>query len=100
MKGWLSPEMPDVFTDFADFVFGEYAGKVKYWVTLNEADLYCSRMMPDNHDGDPGRAALCLHLMILGHAKAHKAYHDNHGQNGGRSIPPCSNRLFFFLEST
>lgn len=34
--GWLSQEMLDAFVEYAKFCFKEYAGEVRYWITINE----------------------------------------------------------------
>ncbi|XP_034235670.1 avenacosidase 1-like [Thrips palmi] len=40
-KGWQGEEMVAKFTEYARFVFNQYAGKVKLWVTVNEPNVYC-----------------------------------------------------------
>ncbi|KAJ1530917.1 hypothetical protein ONE63_005756 [Megalurothrips usitatus] len=85
--GWLNKTMATVFADFADFVFGEYGTKVKYWLTINEASMYCNLaggmgMVPPGTITTEEKRARCLHHLILGHALAYDKYRKNHN-NGG-----------------
>lgn len=38
--GWESREIVKDFTDYCEILFKEYGQKVKYWVTLNEQNIY------------------------------------------------------------
>lgn len=81
--GWLGEQMPSIFADFADFLFEEYGAKVKYWLTINEAEQYCNlaggmQWVPPMDMNTTERGNLCLHHLILGHAMAHKIYHDKY----------------------
>ncbi|XP_020538960.1 beta-glucosidase 17 isoform X2 [Jatropha curcas] len=40
--GFLSPNIVDDYGDYADFCFKEFGDRVKYWVTINEPNLFSS----------------------------------------------------------
>lgn len=41
-NGWLSPEIVNDFVNYAEVLFKEYGNKVKYWVSLNEQNIFTS----------------------------------------------------------
>ena len=40
-QGWEGAQIVEDFGDYARLVFREYGGKVKNWITLNEAEVVC-----------------------------------------------------------
>ncbi|RMF82564.1 MAG: glycosyl hydrolase family protein, partial [Planctomycetota bacterium] len=36
LSGWACDDLPEIFADYADAMFGRYADRVKFWLTLNE----------------------------------------------------------------
>lgn len=78
------------FREYADFVFQEYGGKVKHWITFNEPWVFshagydvgkkapgrCSSYVNAKcQDGRSGyEAYLVTHNLLLSHAEAVEAY--------------------------
>ncbi|CAI0439017.1 unnamed protein product [Linum tenue] len=97
--GWLSPLMQEDFVHFARICFESFGHKVKYWVTINEANLfvemaYIRGWYPPSHCSPPfGNCSagnsnveplIALHNMILAHGKAVKIYRQEfQGKQGG-----------------
>ncbi|KAH6795713.1 hypothetical protein C2S51_036699 [Perilla frutescens var. frutescens] len=89
--GWLSPLMQDEYVHFAEVCFINFADRVKYWMTINEANLYaefayeragfpplrCSPPFGEcasgNSDVEP---LIVVHNMLLAHARAAELYRD------------------------
>ncbi|KAK3917234.1 Furostanol glycoside 26-O-beta-glucosidase [Frankliniella fusca] len=81
--GWLSEKMTDAFADYADYVFEQYGSKVKYWLTINEASMYCNLngamgMVPPGTMTTEDKRKMCLHNLLIAHSKAHKIYHEKY----------------------
>ncbi|KAE8745833.1 hypothetical protein FOCC_FOCC007480, partial [Frankliniella occidentalis] len=80
--GWAGEEMIDVFVEYADFLFKEYGSKIKYWLTINEPELYCDTlaggMLAPSTMTTPEKQNACLKNTILAHAKAHKIYEEKY----------------------
>lgn len=79
---WLSKDMVDAFVNFAAFCFKEYGNKVKYWITINEpwsvvAGQYIIGHFPPNIKYDVTKAVQSLHNMMVGHARAVKAFKES-----------------------
>jgi len=78
------------FREYADFVFQEYGGKVKHWITFNEPWVFshagydvgkkapgrCSSYVNAKcQDGRSGyEAYLVTHNLLISHAEAVEAY--------------------------
>ncbi|KAI3466138.1 hypothetical protein Pfo_022801 [Paulownia fortunei] len=91
LGGWLSPIMQEEFVHFAETCFKNFADRVKYWITINEANLFadlayergeytpahCSppfgHCASGNSDVEP---LIVVHNMLLAHAKAAKLYRE------------------------
>ncbi len=41
-NGWLSPQIVEDFVNYSEILFKEYGEKVKYWVSLNEQNIFTS----------------------------------------------------------
>ncbi|XP_031274751.1 beta-glucosidase 17-like isoform X1 [Pistacia vera] len=87
--GFLSPQIVNDFRDYADFCFREFGDRVKYWITLNEPNLYskygyatgeyapgrCSNYIGNCTEGNSATEPyLVTHHMILSHATAANLY--------------------------
>ncbi|KAL3820969.1 hypothetical protein ACJIZ3_006874 [Penstemon smallii] len=87
--GWLSPLMQEDFLHFAETCFKNFGDRVKYWITMNEPNLFgemafeygvcppacCSPPFGNcsygNSDVEP---LVAVHNMLLAHAKAVQLY--------------------------
>ncbi|CAH1424084.1 unnamed protein product [Lactuca virosa] len=88
---WLDPQMQDDFVHFAEICFKSFGDRVKYWITINEPNLF-SEMAYERGTYPPARCSYpfgnCLsgnsdveplyamHNMLLAHGKAAKLYHE------------------------
>ncbi|KAK3917373.1 Beta-glucosidase 6 [Frankliniella fusca] len=90
--GWLSDQMIQSFTDFADFLFSEYGKEVEYWLTLNEPNMHCimvynGALAPDLPKAQKTSQNVykCIHNEILAHAAAYRLYERKYRKDqGGR----------------
>ncbi|XP_076925519.1 beta-glucosidase 18-like [Bidens hawaiensis] len=87
---WLNPEMQEDFLYLAEVCFKSFGDRVKYWVTINEPNMYiylayefgtfppsrCSEPFGNcvngNSDVEP---LVAMHNMLLAHGRAAKLYH-------------------------
>jgi len=98
---WLSPEMQEDFTYFADLCFKMFGDRVKHWTTFNEPNLmvklgYFSGKYPPNHCSKPfgkctsGNSStepyIAAHNIILAHAKTVNIYRKNYQAKQGGSV--------------
>ncbi|XAR56567.1 Beta-glucosidase [Bertholletia excelsa] len=101
---WLSPQMQEDFVHYAETCYREFGDRVKYWVTINEPNLYAdlayiNGMFPPSHishpyntnsttnTGNSNREFLvAMHNMLLAHAKAARLYRQNFQPRQGGSI--------------
>ena len=37
---WLNPDVANKFNDYADFCFKNFGNKIKYWITMNEIEVF------------------------------------------------------------
>ncbi|PIM97923.1 Beta-glucosidase, lactase phlorizinhydrolase [Handroanthus impetiginosus] len=89
--GWLSPLMQDEYVHFAKTCFENFGDRVKYWITINEPNLF-SELAYERASYPPARCSppfgncasgnsdveplISAHNMLLGHAKAAKLYRE------------------------
>ncbi|PIA30694.1 hypothetical protein AQUCO_05400061v1 [Aquilegia coerulea] len=88
-QSWLSPLIQDDFEYYADICFRNFGDRVKYWITINEPNLFsdlaymrgiyppsrCSPPFGNCSSGDSDTEPLIVvHNMILSHAKAANIY--------------------------
>ncbi|MCI14151.1 beta-glucosidase 11-like, partial [Trifolium medium] len=98
-EGWISKTIVKDFTAYADVCFREFGDRVKYWTTLNEANMqamfgYALGIIPPQRCStststsslDPSFVANCskgnsstepylaVHHMLLAHASAARLY--------------------------
>lgn len=57
--GWLSPNIVDDFTRYAEACFRNFGGRVKYWSTFNEPNIFIPRGY-DTGTYPPGRCSAVL----------------------------------------
>ncbi|KAI3753778.1 hypothetical protein L2E82_25840 [Cichorium intybus] len=98
---WLDPQMQDDFVHFAEICFKSFGDRVKYWITINEPNLF-SEMAYERGTYPPARCSSpfgnCLfgnsdieplyvmHNLLLAHGKASKLYHEKFQPKQGGSI--------------
>ncbi|ADU28569.1 GH1 family beta-glucosidase [Evansella cellulosilytica] len=85
--GWGSRETIDAFVEYAELMFKEFNGKIKYWITFNEP--WCASFL-SHYGGEhaPGFTDLQLgmdaaHHMLVSHGKAVQKYREL-GVKGGQ----------------
>lgn len=76
--GWLSPDLPEIFGEYARAVFKLFGNRVKWWITINEPIFVTEGY------GSKGRAPalnkhgvgeyLSGHNLLKAHAKAYRIY--------------------------
>ncbi|AAC24061.1 Similar to prunasin hydrolase precursor gb/U50201 from Prunus serotina. ESTs gb/T21225 and gb/AA586305 come from this gene [Arabidopsis thaliana] len=99
--GWVNNMMIKDFTAYVDVCFREFGNYVKFWTTINEANVFT---IGGYNDGDtpPGRCSLpgknCLlgnsstetyivgHNLLLAHASASRLYKQKYKDKQGGSI--------------
>lgn len=76
--GWANREVVEAFVEYSTFIFKEFNGKIKKWITINEP--WCISFL-SNYEGKhaPGNHNLQLavtisHHLLLAHGKAVKAF--------------------------
>lgn len=86
LGGWTNPESVDWFSNYADFLFGQFGDRVKIWITLNEPHVIAFRgyllgsfppCMRDIYS-----ALKVVHNLLLAHAKAVKCFRAKNIPNG------------------
>ncbi|KAL8230187.1 hypothetical protein R6Q59_000460 [Mikania micrantha] len=89
---WLNPQMQEDFVYLAEVCFKSFGDRVKYWVTINEPNMFielayelgifppsrCSEPFGNcihgNSDVEP---LMAMHNMLLAHGRAAKLYHES-----------------------
>lgn len=77
-KGWLSRDIVSDFTHYADLCFKHFGGRVKYWIILNEPNIFTSlgyilAMHPPGHT-DQKEYLQAYHNTALVHASVVKSF--------------------------
>ncbi|XP_041468729.1 lactase-phlorizin hydrolase-like [Lytechinus variegatus] len=87
--GWENETLADLFNDYANLCFSNYASKVKIWITFNEPYVVSwlgygiGVFAPGLYN--PGYGAYrATHTIIKAHAKAYHTYKDSYSQYGGQ----------------
>nr|XP_043628165.1 beta-glucosidase 18-like [Erigeron canadensis] len=98
---WLNPEMQEDFLYLAEICFKSFGDRVKYWVTINEPNMYIELayeqgVFPPSRCSEPfGNCAegnsdveplIAMHNMLLAHGRAAKLYHENFQPKQGGQI--------------
>lgn len=101
--GWLNPNIPQLFNDYAEFCFQNFGSKVKHWITINEPQSIawlgygagvnspgrCSPYVMERCEeigggGDtPTEPYIVSRNIILAHALAYRTYHEKYAVEGG-----------------
>lgn len=84
--GWESREIITDFTNYAKTCFDAFGDRVKYWVSLNEQNVFISHgYQMESHPpavNDEKRMYAANHIANLANASAIKAFHEGHYQGG------------------
>lgn len=79
-NGWESREIIQDFTDYAEVLFRAFKGKVKYWVSLNEQNVFISHgYLEASHPpnvSDLKRMYQANHIANLANASVIKRFHE------------------------
>lgn len=92
--GWLNPDMPTYFADYAAICFDAFGDRVKHWLTLNEP--WCSAILGHGIGiHAPGRISrdepyLAGHNLLRAHALAVQRYR-SHFQPSQRGVIALTN---------
>jgi beta-galactosidase len=78
LDGWLSPQLPDLFQEYAKVCFERFGDRVKSWITLNEAWVVAMVCYGTGYFA-PGKVSdtfpyIAAHHQLLAHAKAYRLY--------------------------
>ncbi|MEY2700219.1 MAG: hypothetical protein RIQ52_974 [Pseudomonadota bacterium] len=75
--GWLSPDIPRWFAEYAHTVFRRLGDRISHWVTLNEPWVvaHCGYLTGEHAPGHQNRKVLptVVHHLLLAHAGAARA---------------------------
>ena len=79
--GWLNPDVPYWFAEYARLCFSKFGDRVKIWITLNEPliQAHSGYGIGKNAPGIKGPGTLeyhAAHNLIKSHAKAYRVYQD------------------------
>ncbi|RID67781.1 hypothetical protein BRARA_D02850 [Brassica rapa] len=95
--GWLNRRIIKDFTAYADVCFREFGKHVKFWTTINEANIFTVGGY-DGGNTPPGRCSTCLsgnsstepyivaHNLLLAHASASRLYKQKYKNTQGGSV--------------
>lgn len=73
--GWKNPASPDWFAEYAEAVSKALAGRVGYWLTFNEPQMFCGLGLvagvhaPFEHNDDQTMMGITKHI-LLAHGRA------------------------------
>lgn len=83
--GWESPRIIDDYVAYAQTLFSRFGNKVKYWITLNEQNIFTSlgwltAQHPPGHFDDRKMFYQVNHHAFMAHAKAVLKYREMGGK--------------------
>lgn len=90
LGGWLHPDLPNIFADYAGVIFERLADRVRFWVTINEpwcvveAGYFTGVHAPGIKDRDQGYVA--GHNLLRAHAYATARYRASGNPAGAISL--------------
>ncbi|XP_011881185.1 PREDICTED: myrosinase 1-like, partial [Vollenhovia emeryi] len=79
MGGWMNETMVEWISDYARVVFKELGANIKYFITINEPNIFCISGYSEGVKS-PGKKLgylgkyLCMHNMLKAHAKIYHIY--------------------------
>ncbi|CAF2002656.1 unnamed protein product [Brassica oleracea var. botrytis] len=98
--GWLNRKSIEDFTDYADVCFREFGNHVKFWTTINEANIYTiggysDGLLPPGHCSSRSKCSsgnsstepyIVGHNLLLAHASASRLYKQKYKDIQGGSV--------------
>lgn len=105
LGGFMNKVFLDYFEDYARVLFSRFGDRVKHWITFNEPNEFCA----SGYGGDEDAPAvnmkgigdyLCMHHVILGHAKVYHMYQKEFKSAQGGEMGITLNNRFAFGEDT
>nr|QZZ63296.1 myrosinase 4 [Contarinia nasturtii] len=102
--GFTNSVIVRYFEEYANLLYNRFGDRVKYWITINEPNIFCKYGYGTNKNA-PGMNAsgvadyLCIHNALKAHAVAYHLYKDKfYNQFKGR-IGICLLSYFFYSDS-
>lgn len=101
--GFTNRLIVDYFEDYAKVLFEKFGDRVKNWITFNEPNEFC-RSGYGSHTAAPGvnykgfGDYLCMHHVILGHARVYRMYQKDFIDDQRGEIGITLNNRFAFQE--
>ncbi|XP_050671630.1 myrosinase 1-like [Leptidea sinapis] len=85
LGGWTHPNIVNWFLDYAKLLFSLYADRVKYWLTLNEPQIFCDAFYFTDYSPSLGAELVfashyCTKHALLAHAMAYRFYQNAYKQ--------------------
>ncbi|MCK0423012.1 family 1 glycosylhydrolase, partial [Salmonella enterica] len=78
--GWESRQVIEDFTNYSTTLFKRYGDRVKYWVSLNEQNIFVGmgygQALHPPKVSDPKRMYAVNHIANLANASVIKAFHE------------------------
>lgn len=106
LGGFTNEEIVDMYVDYANVLFENFASRVKYWVTFNEPMQTCLEGYGNTYRAPAlnrhGIAEyLCAHNLLKAHAKVYHLYNRQYRPlYGGKRFIGILTFLIFLLQNT
>ncbi len=96
MGGWESSKIPDYFARYAEKVVSELGFGVRYWITLNEPEIYSSNSYLEGH-WPPQKKSIFNYLLVLRNLinANNKAYPLIKKHNPNSMVGVAKNNIYF-----
>lgn len=103
--GWLNPESPAWFEEYAEVIAKRFRGKIKHYFTINEPQCfiglgYCSGDHAPGYRYATADVLACVHHVLLAHGLAVRALRKYGGEGLQIGAAQCGKIYIPFSEST